>query len=344
MVVNLNDFDSEKRGSREKFNKNSPCSIDILELTQEIDLQISSRETPHIKNKLITLDQLFPFCIISPTSRFEGPYVSPASIMISIQGEVHDFLVFFRPHKGKFVVTCPSPQFLDIFLEHFIKFPFSEIFCRQTSYSPFDLVITPISMVEATNLGNVDLRWSIYLAQSRGGFPNPFLVDLGKREQGWAAVLRNFIDSKFAFLHSPFYLTPYILEPIAWALRFETFWKALNDCLTTYRSEVHGINVVRINSSYCDPSSFVKEDISSSNKEILQRNAEIHLAKTRQLLVQGLDCFVNYYTNNWICESFWKTMDLINELGYKHKSPQCQTVRFHHTLSRFDKFSKTWEV
>jgi hypothetical protein len=300
-----------------------------------------AKELP-LEDRLLTIDPLFPFCVTGPRSNFAELYVSPASIFVSIQGQVHDYLVFFRPNKGRLVITCPSPQFLDIFLDHFRQFPFAELFCRQTSTAPFDLVITPISLDEATNLGNVDFRWSQYLAQARGGFPNPFLMDLGIRGQKWADIFRSHFNSDFAGIFPPFFLTPHVLEAIAWALRFDAFWKALLDCFQTYHTEIHGINLIRINSAYCNPEPYVKGNLDFCKSPKLRFNAEKHLANTRRLLAIGLDCLVYYYTGNWSSQSFWKLLAWAKELGYTHHSPACQEIQFQHSLSRFDEFGPSW--
>lgn len=296
-----------------------------------------------LKDKLLTIDALFPFCVVGPASKFEGLYVSPASVLISIQGEVHDYLVFFRPNKGRLVITCPSPQFLDIFLDHFRTFPFAELFCRQTSSAPFDLVVTPISLDEATKLGTVDFRWSVYLAESRGGFPNPFLMNLSIRGQKWADVFRSNFNADYDHIFPPFFLTPHILESISWVLQFHTFWKALLDCLKTYRSAIQGINLIRISAAYCAPEPYAKGNIEFRNSAALQFSAEKHLAHTRKSLAIGLDCLVHYYTENWASQSFWKVLEWAQKLGYSHDSSTCQKIQFQHSLSRFDDFGSSWE-
>ena len=301
------------------------------------------RTTLLTKDRLASIDALLPFCVISPASSYKGLYVAPASILISIQGEVHDYLVFFRPYRGKIVITCPSPQFLDIFLDHFRRFPFAELFCRQTSNFPFDLVVNPISFIEAANLGQVDLRWSVYLAKSRGGFPNPFLIDLCRRGQSWAEIFRSDFDEEFVSGLTQFFLTPHILEPSAWSLRFETFWKALLECFIAYESEIHGINLIRIDPTYCNPEPYVRGPITFQDSPMLRFNAEKHLAQTQRLLTIGLDCLVQYYTERTACQPFWKVMEWLKHTGYLHNYPACQKVEFQHSLSRFDEFTPSWE-
>lgn len=325
-------------------DRKSPCDGHLLTLETKPSPQgHAPAKQLLLEDRLLTLDPLFPFCVVGPASAYGGLYVSPASILISIQGDLHDFLVFFRPHNGRLVITCPSPQFLDIFLDHFRQFPFAELFCRQASHAPFDLVVTPISLHEATKLGNVDPRWSVYLAQTRGGFPNSFLMDLGTRSQKWADIFRLNFNADFAHILPPFFLTPHVFEAIAWALRFEAFWKALLDCFQTYHDQIHGINLIRLSSGYCNPEPYAKGNLDFRKSPILRATAEKHLSQTRRLLTIGLDCLVHYYTGNWSCQSFWKLLAWVTQLGYSHNSPPCQKIQFQHSLTRFDEFGSSWD-
>ncbi|MFX0117353.1 MAG: hypothetical protein ACFFB3_22590, partial [Candidatus Hodarchaeota archaeon] len=164
------------------------------------------------------------------------------------------------------------------------------------------------------------------------------------RGQKWGEIFRLNFKDDFAHIFPPFFLTPHVLEAVAWALQFETFWKALLDCFQTYHAEIHGINLIRINSAYCDPKSYAKGNLSFQKSPLLRFNAEKQLAETRRLLTIGLDCLVHYYTGNWSSQSFWDVLAWVKQLGYVHRSPACQEIRFQHSLSRFDEFGSSWNL